>query len=67
MNTDPNRIATLFEIELAAENKRALVSKGCFGNRPKPAAVWMNLAGTIILRSIKSGLFIYTKPEKEAK
>ena len=56
------RINTLEQLEDAFEQKRAVVFNiGIRDQRPIPAVVFMNMAGTIIARRLKRGTYIYRR------
>ena len=64
-------IKCLRDLRIAARNRRSVYcperpSWTLLGT-PLPAAVVMNMTGTIILNLIDAGLAIYEKPEKRRK
>lgn len=64
---DTTRIQDLHELSRAAINRKSVcVPKvECFRG-PLPAAFVINMAGSIILRLINHGMFIYKKDPKKA-
>jgi len=64
-NGYPIKVMGIHAIERYAKEKRALVCPG-FGafDKPKPAAVIINLPGAIILRMIDHGLYVYITHKK---
>lgn len=57
------KIKTVEALERASENKRSVIGSGPFTN-PKPAIVALNMACSVVLANIRSGLFIYEKCNK---
>lgn len=60
-------ILSLDGLEYAVKNKKAVTCPGTNMSGPIPAAFLMNMSGTIIIRLIKRGLYIYKPKEKEHK
>lgn len=60
------KVKTLEELQNAAFEKKAVKSekRGMCFERPIPAAVILNMAGTTILRLFQDGLYVYEKPKR---
>ena len=56
------RIKTLVGLRQAVDNRRAVVCSNthCFAG-PRPAAFMINLAGVILIRLFRSGMYLYKK------
>jgi hypothetical protein len=57
------KVCNLFELQNLAKSRYALICPS-FMHKPIPAVVVLNMPGTIILRYIEAGLYIYIKDEK---
>jgi len=61
------RILSLLKLREAASKRKSLTGAfGMFRDRPKPAAVILNMTGHIILRMLETGLYVYEKKEPKA-
>lgn len=61
-----NMVLSLHGLHEYALQKRAVCSTVMQGlQNPKPAAFVMNFSGTLILRLINGGLYLYEKEEEE--
>jgi hypothetical protein len=60
-----DQITTLGQLAEAMLQKRAVVVPGTVWSAPRPAAVIMQLQGTMILKLIGKGMYLYNKPKKE--
>lgn len=60
------QITNLFQLEQAAEDKRAIVvPKHDAWKKPNPAAWIINLSGIALLGLFKLGMFVYKPGEKK--
>lgn len=59
------KVSTLEDLWKAVEYHKAVVcpDSPCF-NKPRPAAVIINLQGTLILRLFQLGMYIYEKKKR---
>lgn len=56
------KIETIEELEeLATERRAVVVPSSCNYNRPKPAAVLLNMSAGQVLRYIRWGMYLYIK------
>ena len=58
-------VNTLHHIAQLAESKRSLCTIGGMLNKPKPAAVIINMSGQVILQLIQKGLYVYEPKSKQ--
>jgi len=56
-------VTSLEELEAARLDHRSVIGE-VWNRRPMPAAVLMNMSGTVILRRLRRGLWIYEKPKR---
>lgn len=62
---DIRAIQTLYELALIAKARRAVICpKSAAFNKPRPAAVMINLQGMILLKLFQSGMYVYEKGRK---
>ncbi len=61
------QIKTLEKLRHAAYSHQSVVCPRhpCWAWPPKPARFMMNLSGEIILRLMRSGMFVYKKPRRK--
>jgi hypothetical protein len=59
------QIKTLIDLQTASLLKMSVFSprQNCMFAKPKPAAFAINMAGSVLLREISAGLFVYIKPK----
>lgn len=62
---EANRIVTLKALDYAKHKHRAVIIPGTVWEKPKPAAVILQLSGETILRLFEKGMYLYIKPKKE--
>lgn len=58
-------VNTLHQIAQLAADKRSLCTDGGMLDRPKPAAVVINMSGQVILQLIHQGLYVYEPKSKQ--
>ena len=58
------KVETLQELESAMNNRRAVVIPGTVWEKPKPAAVIIQLPGTALVKLFKKGIYLYERREK---
>lgn len=60
------QIKTLHQLAKAAENRKAVISGGWYlPMKPMPAAVLINMTGSVILKVLNNGLYIYERNKKQ--
>ncbi|MDI9430465.1 MAG: hypothetical protein QM570_01950 [Planctomycetota bacterium] len=64
----PTRITTLAELSRLVTSKRSVVvPTRIWAAKPIPAAVVINMTGTIIMGMFKAGMYLYEPKRKGAK
>ena len=62
------RIRSIYELERAMKQKRAVIIPGTAKwQKPKPAAIIINLPLARVLKLLKEGIYLYEKPKKKEK
>ena len=62
-----NRIRSIEELATAAEHRRAVTIPDTVWEKPKPASVILHLQGTIIIKLLRQGMYLYSTKIKEKK